>query len=335
MPAAPLRVALDATPLAVPFGGIRRYTAELACALAARFPEDTYHLLSDQSFEMPCRARNLSPGGGPRTAIERRWWTFGLPIEMRRLGIELFHGTDFAAPYLPLRPSVTTVHDLSPWRPESADQTSLRVRRRTALLLRFRMATMVITPSDAVRRELLTRFPIAAERVVAIPLAASNMFRPAVGPERARSYFLAAGAANRRKNLATVEAAALEIRDRADLVFVDGVPDGELPALYSGALAFLYPSLYEGFGLPVLEAMQCGAMVIASKDPAVTEVAGGAAVQVEATDVRGWAEAMTAALNAAHRAGWRSRGLARAAQFSWERTAELTREVYEEARRRF
>jgi glycosyltransferase involved in cell wall biosynthesis len=98
----------------------------------------------------------------------------------------------------------------------------------------------------------------------------------------------------------------------------------------------MYPSLYEGFGLPVLEAMQCGALVIASRDPAILEVSGGGAIHVTAQDTAALAEAMRAvARNSAGFNEIRERGLARAAQFSWRKTARLTREVYEAAARAF
>jgi len=110
------------------------------------------------------------------------------------------------------------------------------------------------------------------------------------------------------------------------------VPDEQLAALYSGAVAFVYPSLYEGFGFPVLEAMQCGACVIAS--PAVREAGGDAAVYTDSV-----AELIGAMRQAVARPDWRAERQARsrghAAQFSWERTARLTHDVYEEARKRY
>ncbi len=338
--ALPLRIALDATPLSVPTGGVRRYTDELARALARLYPNDSYYLVSDQPFELPGSAPNLQRGTGPGSRLGRRWWTVGLARELRRLEIDVFHGTDFAVPYVPLRPAVMTIHDLSPWRSETAGSISARVRRRTPFLVATGLVTMAITPTEAVRREVIQRFRIAHDRVVAVPLAASDLFRPVAATPREAPYFLCVGGLNPRKNLAVVREAWRELRNKAnvDLVIAgeDGpVEDTALPGLYSGALALLYPSLYEGFGLPVLEAMRCGTLVIASKDPAVTEVAGGAAVQVDAWDARGWLAAMRAALSDDWRAKWRERGLARAAEFSWDRTAMLTREVYDEACRLF
>jgi len=114
------------------------------------------------------------------------------------------------------------------------------------------------------------------------------------------------------------------------------VPEEDLPGWHSGAVACLYPSLYEGFGLPVLEAMQCGALVIASRDPAVSEVAGNAAVLLDARDPGSWVAAMNAAaLQPEQMEVRRSKALQRAKLFSWERTARLTRDVYLEAVRCF
>jgi glycosyltransferase involved in cell wall biosynthesis len=369
-------VALDATPLTVPTGGVARYTLSLALALAENYPEDQYWLLSDQPFPSPGRAlRNLhsfssTRPGGAATGMARRWWLWGLPRKLAELRVQMFHGTDFSVPYLPLRPSVMTLHDLSPWLDPSWQPAAHRVRRRTPFLLRSGLCTMVITPSDAVRRAAIERFQLSSERVVTIPLAAGANFRP-VPPRSptATPYFLYAGTLEPRKNLGRLVEAWREIRKTApvDLILagrvrsdftppapepglriLGPVDEQELPALYSGAVACVYPSLYEGFGLPVLEAMQCRALLITSRDPAIQEItggasggtaagtAGGAAIQVDALDTRALANALHAALHQPQNFnGVRDRALTRAADFSWKRTAQRTREVYEAARRAF
>lgn len=340
-------VALDATPLTVPTGGVTRYTQELSQALAAEFEDDQYWLLSDQPFSMPVLARaNLHKGEGPRTEAEKRWWMWGLNREMMRRGVKVFHGTDFSVPYFSRRASVMTLHDLSPWLNANWQRTSFRVRNRVPLLLLARIPAMVITPSEAVRRAAISHFKLDSSHVVAVPLAAANHFRPIAAARPRRPYFLFVGTLEPRKNIARLIEAWREVRKTvdADLVFagrvredfeapkaepglklLGAVPEDELNTLYSGAIAFVYPSLYEGFGLPVLEAMQCGATVITSRDPAIMEVSGGAAIHVDAQDVRALADAMRS------QPVRREESLKRAALFSWSSTAAKTREVYEAA----
>jgi glycosyltransferase involved in cell wall biosynthesis len=112
--------------------------------------------------------------------------------------------------------------------------------------------------------------------------------------------------------------------------FLGYVPDDDLPPLLNGALLFVYPSLYEGFGLPPLEAMACGTPVVASNNSSLPEVVGDAALTVDPHDVEGIAKAMEQLLNEELRNEMRTRGLARAKLFSWERTARETLKVYEE-----
>jgi glycosyltransferase involved in cell wall biosynthesis len=211
---------------------------------------------------------------------------------------------------------------------------------------------MVVTPSEAVRKQAIERFRLRPERVAAVPEAAAPWLRPVeTAPET--PYFLFLGTLEPRKNLpALVEAwQGLRRRHKIDLLLagrrrtdcppipeepglrlLGEIPDEELRKLYSGALAFVYPSLYEGFGLPVLEAMQCGSCVIASR--AVAETGGPAAVYADSVE-----DLTRAMLRAAEDPEWRAdrraQSLARARDFSWERTARLTRQVYEEARKRF
>jgi len=352
-----MRVAIESASLALSSGGLARYTGELALALARTNASDQIVLISDQPFRLPSGAPpNLRVGGGPRNALERRWWLWGISREVARLGADVIHGPDFAVPYLPLGPSVLTLHDLSPWLDPGWHCAAARVRRRTPLLLGLGLATMVVTPSEHVRRQALDRFRLRPERTVAVPEAAASWFHPvAAGPQRPyqNPYFLSVGTLEPRKNLpALVEAwravrrrhtvdLVLAGRPRADAPVLDPEPglhlageviDEKLPELYSGALALVYPSLYEGFGLPVLEAMQCGAAVIASR--AVAETAGDAAIYAGTPSEL--AQAMLAVIERpAWAAEYRARALDRAAEFSWERTARATREVYQEAMRRF
>ena len=355
-----MRIALDGTPLSVSSGGVRRYTEELSRALAGEFPEDEYHLISDQPFRFDGeQPRNLHVHNKrPPTALDRRWWLFGANREMSRLRSDIFHGTDFSVPYLVQRPSVMTLHDLSPWMEEGWHHGADRVRQRTPLLLRMRRATMMITPTEAVRRQAISRFKIEPDRIVAVPEAACDWLHPApVSDPVNEPYFIYVGTLEPRKNIPMLIDAWRQVRRRHSvslvlagrrrqdfpalaeepgLRFLGEFEDAELPALYSGAIAAVYPSLYEGFGLPILEAMSCGAAVVTSRDPAIMEVSDGAAIHVDAADGQAWAGALESLLLEPQELNRRrEQSLKRAADFSWQRAAWLTREVYVEAIRRF
>jgi len=352
-----MKIALDATPLTVPSGGERRYTEELTRALCDSFPDDRFWLLSDQKLALPFDRANLSAGQGPRNMLERRWWSWGLQGEISRLRIDVFHGTDFAVPYLPLRPSVLTLHDLSPWLDPGWHSQSDRIRNRTPMLLRLGLATMVITPSEVIRRAAIERFHLQHDRVIAVPHAAAACFRPTPTPEPNPPYLLYVGTLEPRKNIGLILDLWRELRRdhpidlvlagrrRADFPEIPAepglrvaglTPEEDLPDLYSGAIACLYPSYYEGFGLPVLEAMQCGALVIASRDPAIIEVAADGAILLDVRDRAPWMDALRLAISHPDlMRGQRERAMARAGDFSWTRTARLTKAVYEHAIERF
>lgn len=350
-----MRVLIEAASLSLTSGGLLRYTSELSLALARTYPDDEFFLASDQPFAMPAGAPpNLTRGSGPRNTLQRRWWLWGLNHEAARLRADLVHGPDFAVPYLSRRPSVMTLHDVSPWLDPKWHHAAGRVRSRTPLLLDMGIATLVITPSETVRRHAIERFRLRPDRVVAVPEAAAPWFKP-IEPSSAESrrYFLFVGTLEPRKNLPALLEAWREVRHdhaidlviagraRADapaipaepgLRVIGEVPDSELPALYSGALAMVYPSFYEGFGLPVLEAMQCGCPVIASR--AVADAGGEAAIYADAPGEL--PAAMRALADGAELAAkHRDLGLLRAREFTWERTARQTYSVYQEARKVF
>ncbi len=355
-----MKVAIDATPLTLTSGGLPRYVWELSSALARSYPQDEFTLLSDQPFDVPDRRPpNLRRGPGARNVAERRWWLLGAWGAVWRCGAELFHGTHFLVPWAPLRPTVATLLDLSPWLDPTWHSEAEFIRRRAPYAAGLGLATMFITPSRAVRAEAIDRFGIHPTRIVAIPLAASSFFKPVETPPPAGPpYFLYVGALEPRKNLRMLLEAWREVRKRREVELVlagrmrrdfgpppqeesglrilGEAPDADLPELYGHAVAVLYPSFYEGFGLPVLEAMQCGAFVIASSDPALRETAGDGAILLDPRNPSAWVEAMAAALDDPEGAKpWRARALAQARRFSWECTAARTREVYAEALRRF
>ena len=300
---------------------------------------------------------NLKRGGPTQSALERRWWLWGLQNEISRRRIDLFHGTDFAVPYVPISPTVLSLHDLSPWLDPCWHSAADRVRKRTPVLLRLGLATLVLTPSEAIRREAIERFRLVPDRVVSVAHAASALFRPRRAPDPAAPYFLFVGTLEPRKNVGLLLNAWREVRKRhaVDLVLagrrredfpeiesepglhvLGTVPNDRLPELYSGCVACVYPSLYEGFGLPVLEAMQCGAAVITSRDPAILETGGDAAVALDVRTPELWVETLSAAVEKpAWVADLQERSLRQAANFSWDETARKTREVYAEAVKRF
>jgi len=233
----------------------------------------------------------------------------------------------------------------------------------------------VICISEATRRDLLRCYTqLDPERCLAIPLAATEQFRPepdstAIAALKTRlgltveqPYFLSVCTLEPRKNLVAVVRAfarleglheehsdlrlvlvgasgwgdqnelAMLARDLGvfdRLVITGFLPDADLPALYSGAIGFIYPSLYEGFGLPVLEAMQCGTPVITSNSSSLPEVVGDAGVMVNPTDINGLAAAMAALLDSPElRMRLGGDALDRASQFSWRSTAARVAQLY-------
>jgi glycosyltransferase involved in cell wall biosynthesis len=238
-----------------------------------------------------------------------------------------------------------------------------------------RAADAVITPTESVRREVCEHLGVAPSRVFAVPEAARECFAPmkfdeTEGARRrvgaGEEFLLAVGTIEPRKNLPTLVAAFEEVvrarpssplrlvvaggrgwmseatfgafeksEARERIVLAGYLEDRDLRALYSSCRAFVYPSVYEGFGLPPLEAMRCGAPVIAGRTPAVSEVTSGAARLFDPSDTSGLARALLGLLDdeGARRELSRA-GLRRAAEFSWQRTARVTLEVYAEALKR-
>jgi glycosyltransferase involved in cell wall biosynthesis len=280
---------------------------------------------------------------------------------------ELFHATEHLL--LPLRsiPTVLTVHDLIfrhlPMHHKPLNRWYLNV----TMPLYCRRATHVIAVSECTRRDLIAAYDLPEDKVTVVHEAAAPRFRlqppEAVAAVRSRygfpdRYLLFVGTIEPRKNLTCLLSAfeavhaeglsdglvivgrrgwlyddffaRLEQSPVRDAVLFPGyVPDEDLPAVYSGAQGLVFPSAYEGFGLPVLEAMACGTPVVASNVSSLPEIGGDAALYSDPVDVEGMTEAVRRLLcDAELREHLRARGLERAAEFSWERAAARTRAVY-------
>jgi glycosyltransferase involved in cell wall biosynthesis len=367
-----MHIAIDAHSVGTGLAGNETYAANLVEALAEIDAENLYTVYVTRK-----EAERRFEGRWPNVRVQRTLphtpllrVPFTLSAELRRRPVDILH-VQYTAPPLAPCPVVATIHDLSfEHLPETFKRRSwmqLRLTvRRTA-----RRASHVIAPSEFTRRDLIDTYRLDPSRVTAIPLAASERFRPVEDAreiERVRrlhgiegEYVLAVGSIQPRKNLVRlVRAYSLLRRERGrsnlpklvlvgkrawlygetlraieeegvgDRVVLTGhVSEGDLPALYSGALCFAYPSYFEGFGLPPLEAMRCGTPTLVGNSASLPEVVGDAALTADPFDTGALARALTRLVDDdALRAELRTRGLQRASAFDWRDTARMTLQVY-------
>lgn len=320
------------------------------------------------SLSVPGRV-DLAPCSVPTFSIREQTH---LAVLLRELMAQGYHSAHYVMPYRLPCAGLFTFHDaIGRVYPSALPWGASRLLYRVTTWLAVRAATRIIVPSQATRTDLLRLYGAPVSRVVVVPYAADPRFAPqprervAAAGERyglPARYVLYVGINKPHKNLAgLVEAwgradagaragCALVIAGPEDprypearlkaespglkdsVRFLGDVPEADLPALYSGATLFAFPSLYEGFGLPVLEAMACGVPVLSSSASSLPEVAGDAAVLLPPADVPAWAEAIQSLLNDRARLdAMRQASLAQAARFSWERAATQTMQVYRDA----
>jgi len=322
------------------------------------------------------RPANLKVERVPVGPLGRHWWSIGLPRYLRRQKLLLFHGTNYDVPLRRHCATVLTVHDLSLLLyPETHARRSVN-RGRRRLPLMARTADAIIVPSETVRGEVCEHLKVSPDKVFAIPEAARSSFRPldvneAVAIRRRlgvrENFVLAVGTIEPRKNLLLlIDAFERVTRAQADkelqlviaggygwlsgplsgalkkstvrdrILLTDYLHDDDLRGLYSSCRVFVYPSIYEGFGLPPLEAMACGAPVIVSRIPTLTETLAEAAHFFDPLISEQLADSI---MQVTTDPGLRQRlinaGARQAEKFSWERTAQATLQVYEVARNNF
>jgi glycosyltransferase involved in cell wall biosynthesis len=369
---APRRIAIDAHMVGTGETGNETYVRGLVGGLRELGAEHEYLLYTPDPALLPpsllgggARARRVVPGDN----LRRVGWA--MPRAARRDRLDLLHVTYALAPWVPC-PAVVTVHDISYRTHPETFSARDRLLLSLAVPLAMRRAARVITVSEAARRDIVRHYGLPAAKVVAIHNGVEERFRPVADPAalaavRARyglpeRFILAVGNLQPRKNLGRlIEAFAalraardddcrlvlvgqpfwrhaelgrvIAARGLSDAVVATGyVPGEDLPAIYSAATVFAYPSLYEGFGLPPLEAMACGTPVVAGATSALPEVVGDAGLLVDPLDTGALAGALARLLDdAALRERLRQAGFARAARFRWREAARSTLGVYEAA----
>jgi glycosyltransferase involved in cell wall biosynthesis len=359
-------VGLDGRAFSSPAAGVRRYVNALVPALRAlEVPLDLV-ALGGTPIDIPAGMTHVAEPRHPPTNLG--WTLVGLPIAARRARVDVVHAPAYTAPVGIRTPVVVTIHDVSyerhpEWYPYRRDRLRRAFYRASA-----RSAARVVTDSAFSAAEIHAAYGIPLDRITVVPLGVVARFAggPPEEPGVPEPFVLHVGDLHPRRNLAVVLDAVIALRTRdgetanltlalagvdrgvvtelraraeaagaRDALNVLGVvSDARLDALYRDAAALVYPSLYEGFGLPVLEAMSRGTPVVAARASSVPEVLGDAGVLLDPGDTAGWVASLNAIIEQPdRRAALAAAGRTRAAAFTWERTARETYEVYLRAAR--
>jgi glycosyltransferase involved in cell wall biosynthesis len=350
--------------------GISWYIQNLLRHLPDADPEVTYTVFTgerryegEKGLQLE---RSLLPTWRPEVRI---FWEQAIqPWAIRRAGVELIHGMALVGPVVSGCPSVVTIHDLSFLHYPENFPASKRLYLRTFTRLSVQRARRVIAISDHTKRDVVAQYGVPPAQVDRIYYGLDPNFRPLpvdqVAEFRSRRglperFILFVGTLEPRKNVVRLIEAygqlpspcpplllvggkgwlydeifrrveALNLIDRVH--FVGYIPGEELPWWYNAADLLVYPSVYEGFGLPPLEAMACGTPVITSNVSSLPEVVGEAGLLVDPDDVQALAEAMRRVLaDAELRESMRTEGLVQAARFSWQEAARRTVDGYRRA----
>lgn len=364
-----MNLLLDAHYIGAHAGGNETYTRNLVAGLRAIRPPHTITLLMQRGHEHDASVRGFATRALRVHSAYLRV-PFAIPLAVARTKADLLHIQYTAPPWCPC-PYVVTMHDLVAFKLPETMPFRDRHRLRLLSGRTLRRAARVFTVTHAMKRSIADHFGLDPARIDVTPNALDAIYRP-VTDEAVRAaarakyalpehYVLFVGLLQPRKNLSRLaqafaqlvkegfshtlvitgkrawlydgmlaEMESLGIASR--LHFTSYVDRDDLPALYAMADCFAFPSLYEGFGIPVIEALACGTPVVASSDPALTEVSGGAALCPDPRDVDAIAAALRRALtDTAWRAAARAHGLAHVAQYTPENTARAAVAGYEAA----
>lgn len=362
-------IGVDATPLLGERSGVGNYTARLLAAQLKLEPEREYLLYSNRPLENlePAldRAKKV-PGYLPYSRW--LWMQLKLPRIIAETKPDLFHFTNALAPLRLDTPYVLSIYDATLFLYSKYHPRTRLLAIRLMLPLAARRAAAIITISESARRDLRQVLNIPPEKIHVVYGAAPSNFAEVTSAstlgrirqkyDLPEQFLLYVGTLEPRKNLSRLVRAFSRLKERGqsqklvlagpwgwsmngfqeqitelglnDSVQMLGyIPDEDLPGLYTLATAFVFPSLYEGFGLPPLEAMACGTPVLSSHNSSLAEICGDAAYLIDPLDEESILEGMYRVLtDSALREELGEFGRKRAAEFSWERAARETTAVY-------
>lgn len=367
-----MHIAIDNRLSAYRVGGIPHYTNQLLTALAEIAPPDVRFTSIDHRKPPLAPVANHERIAHRRvwTPPHNRWEQTLLPYEIRGVRADILHFPDYIPLFNIRTPTAITVHDLAFLRfPGILDDAARRYYGQIGRALR--RADAIIAVSESTKSDLVELLHVDPARVNVVYEAASTYFQPLLPAADSRTingytlqrneFALFVGTVEPRKNLAMLLHALREMgTNNAPLLVVAGargwlddpifqlveqlelrnfvrflgaVSQPELVWLYNACRVYLHPELYSGFGLPVLEAMQCGAPALVAQVSSLPEIAGDAAWLVPPDDPSAWADAWQRIWHdEALRADFRTKGLAQAARFSWERAGQETLAIYRRLR---
>lgn len=292
----------------------------------------------------------------PPLATEVVWNKFhALPIDRLVKNLDLFHAWDWQQPPKGKLKIITTIHDLTPLKFSSSHhQKTITVQKRRLNHV-VAEADAIICDSNATRDDVIKLLKLDPQKLHTVYLAAGSEFSPIPNRQvqqiqqkyKLNKYILSVGTQEPRKNLKnTIKAFEIlnepdytlviagkfgwgeKAKPQANIKVLGFVPQSDLPALFAGAQCFVYPSLYEGFGLPVLEAMSCGCPVVTSDKGSLKEIAENAAILVNPQKPQSIAAAIKTAISSSEQLT--KLGFKQAQKFSWEKTARATLKVYKD-----
>lgn len=309
---------------------------------------------------------------GVSIGIPRLWTHVGLSWEVVKSPPSVLFIPAHVVPAVRRCPTVVTIHDVGYLDYPQAYRRTRWWYLHLSTLFSTRVATSIIADSQATKSDLIRRYKVQPDKIVVVHLGCDDIFAPVESSEVISAtktrcgiqgeYFLYLGTLQPRKNVLgllrafgqfkaqggsgyklvlaggkgwlyePIYRAVGELGLTDEVIFAGYVPEADLPALISGAVALVFPSFHEGFGLPALQAMACGTPVIASDVSSLPEVVGDAGLLLDPNDIGGWARGMAeVASDERLRQGMRERGIVRASALSWERCARETLRVLEEA----